>query len=202
MSITYYYAEQSTKICKGPDDSHRSVARIPRTTFAAVIVHIATGSNLGTRIDHLDQADAELGRLGRVLRVPPTYETAAVGMAPGTPDFLNRVVEVELDPVWADNPEGTMQALLDIEREMGRTRVEGNVSSRPIDLDIVLWGDRSFNFEGLTVPHPRMMGRRFVLQPLADLVPGAAIPGSGHTVLDLLRGLPAGVPDIAPWPTA
>ena len=202
MSLTHYYATQSTKFCQRPDDSHRSVARFPRTTFAAVIVHIATGSNLGTRIDHLDRADAELGRLGRVLRVSPTYATAAVGMAPGTPDFLNRVVEVELDPVWADNPEGTMQALLDIEREMGRTRVEGNVSSRPIDLDIVLWGDRSFNFEGLTVPHPRMMDRRFVLQPLADLVPGAAIPGSGHTVLELLHGLPAGVPDIAPWPTA
>lgn len=202
MSLANYYAKQSTKICKGPDDSHRSVARIPRPTFAAVIVHIATGSNLGTRIDHLDQADAELGRLGRVLRVSPTYETAAVGMAPGTPDFLNRVVEVELDPAWADNPEGTMQALLDIEREMGRTRVAGNVSSRPIDLDIVLWGERSLDLEGLTVPHPRMMGRRFVLQPLADLVPRAVVPDSGHTVLDLLRGLPADVPDIAPWPTA
>lgn len=202
MSLANYYAKQSTKICKGPDDSHRSVARIPRPTFAAVIVHIATGSNLGTRIDHLDQADAELSRLGRVLRVSPTYETAAVGMAPGTPDFLNRVVEVELDPAWADNPEGTMQALLDIEREMGRTRVAGNVSSRPIDLDIVLWGERSLDLEGLTVPHPRMMGRRFVLQPLADLVPRAVVPDSGHTVLDLLRGLPADVPDIAPWPTA
>ena len=95
-----------------------------------------------------------------------------------------------------------MQALLDIEREMGRTRIAGNVSSRPIDLDIVLWGDRFLDVEGLTVPHPRMMGRRFVLQPLADLVPNAVVPGSGHTVLDLLRGLPANVPDIAPWPTA
>ena len=178
------------------------MARIPRTTFAAVIVHIATGSNLGTRIDHLDRADAELSRLGRVLRVSPTYETAAVGMAPGTPDFLNRVVEVELSRPWSDDPEGTMQALLDIEREMGRTRVEGNVSSRPIDLDIVLWGDRTLDADELTVPHPRMMGRRFVLQPLADLVPGATVPGSGHTVLDLLRGLPDDVPDIAPWPTA
>lgn len=167
-----------------------------------MIVHIATGSNLGTRIDHLDRADAELGRLGRVLRVSATYETAAVGMAPGTPDFLNRVVEVELNSVWAENPEGTMQALLDIEREMGRTRVAGNVSSRPIDLDIVLWGDRSLNVEGLTVPHPRMMGRRFVLRPLADLVPDAPVPGTDRSVLDHLRGLPADVPDIAPWPTA
>ena len=200
--MTYYYATQSTKICKGPDDSHKTVGQFPRTTFVAVIVHIATGSNLGTRIDHLDRADDELGRLGRVLRVSPTYETAAVGMAPGTPDFLNRVVEVELDPVWANNPEGTMQALLDIEREMGRTRVEGDVTSRPIDLDIVLWGEQSLDRERLTVPHPRMMGRRFVLQPLADLVPDAVVPGSDSTVLGLLRGLPTDVPDIAPWPTA
>ena len=202
MSLTHYYAKQSTKICKGPDDSHRSVARIPHTTFAAVIVHIATGSNLGTRIDHLDQADAELGRLGRVLRVSPTYETAAVGMAHGTPDFLNRVVEVELDPAWADNPEGTMQVLLDIEREMGRTRVAGAVQSRPIDLDIVLWGVRILDLPGLLVPHPRMLGRRFVLRPLADLVPDAPVPGTDRSVLDHLRGLPADVPDIAPWPTA
>ena len=89
-----------------------------------------------------------------------------------------------------------------MEREMGRTRVAGNVSSRPIDLDIVLWGDRSLNVEGLTVPHPRMMGRRFVLRPLADLVPDAPVPGTDRSVLDHLRGLPADVPDIAPWPTA
>ena len=178
------------------------MARFPRTPFAAVIVHIATGSNLGTRIDHLERADAELSRLGRVLRVSPTYETAAVGMAPGTPDFLNRVVEVELDSAWAANPEGTMRALLDIEREMGRTRVSGTVQSRPIDLDIVLWGDRILHFPGLLVPHPRMLGRRFVLRPLADLVPGAPVPGTDRSVLDHLRGLPADVPDIALWLTA
>jgi len=202
MSLTHYYAKQSTKFCQRPDDSYWPVARFPRTTFAAVIVHIATGSNLGTRIDHLDRADAELGRLGRVLRISPTYETAAVGMAPGTPDFLNRVVEVELDPAWADNPEGTMQVLLDIEREMGRTRVAGAVQSRPIDLDIVLWGVRILDLPGLLVPHPRMLGRRFVLRPLADLVPDAPVPGTDRSVLDHLRGLPADVPDIAPWPTA
>ena len=202
MSLTHYYAKQSTKFCQRPDDSYWPVARFPRTTFAAVIIHIATGSNLGTRIDHLDRADAELGRLGRVLRISPTYETAAVGMAPGTPDFLNRVVEVELDAAWAENPEGTMQALLDIEREMGRTRVAGAVQSRPIDLDIVLWGVRILDLPGLLVPHPRMLSRRFVLRPLADLVPDAPVPGTDRSVLDHLRGLPADVPDIAPWPTA
>ena len=165
-----------------------------------VIIYIATGSNLGLRVDHLDRADAELKRIGRVLRVSPTYSTEAVGMADGTPEFLNRVVEVKLDPPWATQPEATMQALLDIERQMGRTRVEGAVSSRPIDLDIVLWGDRILDLDGLVVPHPRMVHRRFVLQPLADLIPNFRIPGSACTVLDLLRGLPDSVPDIAQWP--
>lgn len=166
----------------------------------AVIIYIATGSNLGLRVDHLDRADAEIKRIGRVLRTSPTYSTEAVGMADGTPDFLNRVVEVKLDPPWTTQPEATMQALLDIERQMGRTRVEGAVSSRPIDLDIVLWGDRILDLDGLVVPHPRMVHRRFVLQPLADLIPNFQIPGSACTVLDLLRGLPDSVPDIAQWP--
>lgn len=168
----------------------------------AVTIYIATGSNLGLRVDHLDRADAELRRIGRVLRVSPTYSTEAVGMADGTPDFLNRVVEVKLDPPWSTHPEATMQALLDIEHQMGRTRVKGAVSSRPIDLDIVLWGDRILNLDGLVVPHPSMMDRRFVLQPLADLIPHVRVPGSARTVLDLLRGLPDSVPDIAPWPNA
>ena len=168
--------------------------------LCAVIVHIATGSNLGDRIDHLDAADEALNALGRVLRVSPTYETAAVGMATGTPDFLNRVVELALESPWKDDPEGTMQALLRIEQDMGRTRTGGAVTSRPIDLDIVLWGDRSLDLPDLTVPHARMLGRRFVLQPLADLVPEHLVPGTQRTVADHLQDLPADVPDIAPWP--
>ena len=142
-----------------------------------MIVHIATGSNLGDRINHLDAADAALNALGRVLRISPTYETAAIGMAPGTPDFLNRVVELALDDRWESDPEGLMQALLRIEQDMGRTRTRGAVISRPIDLDIVLWGERSLDVEGLTVPHPRMMSRRFVLQPLVDVAPELRVEG-------------------------
>ena len=171
-------------------------------TFAAVIIHIATGSNLGERTVHLDRAETEFGRIGFVRRIYPTYETAAVGMAPRTPDFLNRVVEVELNAPWEQNPSAVMQALLGIERDMGSTRVEGRIQSRPIDLDIVLWGDRILDLPGLLVPHPRMLGRRFVLQPLVDLIPDQAVPGTGMTVAECLTALPAEVPDIAPWPTA
>ena len=79
-----------------------------------MIIHIATGSNLGERTVHLDRAETEFGRIGFVRRISPTYETAAVGMAPGTPDFLNRVVEVELDAARQRDPASFMQALLDI----------------------------------------------------------------------------------------
>jgi len=165
-----------------------------------VHLHIATGSNLGNRIEHLDRADRALASLGRVLRVSPTYQTAAIGMAPGTPDFLNRVVELDPDQRWQQAPAELMQALLDIEQDLGRQRRGDSVLSRPIDLDIVLWGDRCIALPNLVVPHPRMMSRRFVLQPLADLVPQQLVPGTGKTAAALLRALPEDVPEIAPWP--
>lgn len=178
----------------------RRPPEIRRCDLRTVIVHIATGSNLGARIDHLDRADVELSALGGVLRISPTYETAAVGMAPGTPPFLNRVVEMEIDgDRWT--PAQLMEALLDIERRMGRTRASGLVTSRSIDLDIVLWGIQELDLPTLTVPHPRMLERRFVLQPLCDLVPDQAIPGTGgRTVSQLLTALPEEVPQIAAWP--
>ena len=84
---------------------------------------------------------------------------------------------------------------------MGRTRESGLVASRSIDLDIVLWGNQELDLPTLTVPHPRMLGRRFVLQPLSDLVPDQAIPGTnGRTVSQLLTALPEEVPQIAAWP--
>lgn len=166
----------------------------------AVHLHIATGSNLGNRIEHLDRADRALASLGQVLRVSPTYQTAAVGMAPGTPDFLNRVVELNPDQRWLQAPSALMQALLDIEQDLGRQRRGDRVLSRPIDLDIVLWGDRCIALPNLIVPHPRMLSRRFVLQPLADLIPDQVVPGTGKTASALLRALPEDVPEIAPWP--
>lgn len=163
-------------------------------------IHIATGSNLGDRMRHLNTADEALGVLGAVLRVSPTYETAAIGMAPGTPDFLNRVVELELSSHWHHQPEEVMECLLAIEQEMGRDRLPSGVLSRPIDLDIVLWGDQTLNLPSLVVPHPRMLSRRFVLKPLADLIPSQPVPGTGKTVTELLCALPEDVPQIAPWP--
>jgi len=166
-----------------------------------VRIHIATGSNLGDRINHLEEADRQISlRLGPVVRVSPTYRTAAIGMAPGTPDFLNRISEVALNGDWADQPQQVMLTLLDIEQEMGRIRQPEGYTSRPIDLDIVLWGDRTIELPDLSIPHPRMLKRRFVLQPLADLAPAQRIPNDGRTVAECLADLPTHVPQIAPWP--
>lgn len=166
-----------------------------------VRIHIATGSNLGNRFNHLEEADQRMATmLGTVIRVSPTYCTKAVGMAPDTPDFLNRVTELDLSPAWHDQPEKVMEALLSIEQEMGRIRSERGLASRPIDLDVVLWGDAALNLPNLRVPHPRMLQRRFVLKPLSDLVPGQRIAGDGRTVAECLADLPADVPQIAPWP--
>ena len=173
-----------------------------RSDLRNVIVHIATGSNLGAREAHLSDGERLLERMGNILRKSPLYLTAAVGMAPGTPDFLNRVVELELSLPWCETPLAVMQALLDIENELGRERSdksEGYVS-RTLDLDIVLWGDQILDLPQLQVPHPRMLGRRFVMQPLADLIPHQHIPGTGRTVQACLDALPEDVPQIAPWP--
>lgn len=164
-------------------------------------IHIATGSNLGDRLEQLNEADRRMAlELGQVTRVSPTYSTAAIGMDPGTPDFLNRITELELSAPWSQQPERVMAALLGIEQDMGRMRSATGYTSRPIDLDIVLWGDQTIELAALQVPHPRMLRRRFVLQPLADLVPDQRIAGDGRSVAQCLADLPADVPQIAPWP--
>ena len=164
-------------------------------------IHIATGSNLGDRQKHLDDADRRMAAsLGVVLRTSPTYRTQAVGMALGTPDFLNRIIELELHAHCGDQPEQVMATLLAIEQEMGRQRPKEGYTSRPIDLDIVLWGNRVLQLDNLQVPHPRMLQRRFVLRPLADLIPEQPIPSDGRTVAQCLTDLPEDVPQIAPWP--
>jgi 2-amino-4-hydroxy-6-hydroxymethyldihydropteridine diphosphokinase len=182
-------------------DKRRAVSKSLPHDICWVRIHIATGSNLGDRQKHLDEADRQMTEsLGLVLRTSPTYRTEAIGMAPETPDFLNRIIELELHAPWKDRPEQVMATLLAIEQEMGRQRPKEGYTSRPIDLDIVLWGNRVLKLDNLQVPHPRMLRRRFVLKPLADLIPEQPIPGDGRTVAQCLADLPEDVPQIAPWP--
>ena len=131
------------------------------------LAYVGLGANLGEREAALRQALAALGQCPgtRVLRVSPLYGSAPVDA--GGPDYLNAVAEV----ATTLTPEALLQALQAIEQSAGRERPYRN-APRTLDLDILWFGDQVIGTPTLTVPHPRMAERAFVLRPLADLVPG------------------------------
>jgi 2-amino-4-hydroxy-6-hydroxymethyldihydropteridine diphosphokinase len=147
---------------------------------------IALGSNLesrfGDREANLWEAVERLRELGEVKAVSSSYDTAPVGYL-DQPRFLNAamLLETSLDPTEL------MRALLEVEQAMGRERV-GAVAKGPrvIDLDLLLFGQAVMNTTELTLPHPEMMGRRFVLEPLAEIAPGMVHPVLGLTVGEML----------------
>src|SRR5438067_12659739 len=124
---------------------------------------IALGSNLGDRLAHIRAAirrlRAEPGL--RVTAVSQVYETSPIDCPPGSGDYLNAAVAVETDRP----PEDLLKLLLRIEQQLGRVRTGPN-SPRTLDLDLLLYDDRVITTPGLTVPHPRMHERAFVLVPL------------------------------------
>jgi 2-amino-4-hydroxy-6-hydroxymethyldihydropteridine diphosphokinase len=151
-----------------------------------VIAAIALGSNLGSewgdREANLGEAVARVGRLGEVLAVSSFHDTAPVGYTE-QPRFLNgaMLLETELGPVEL------MRALLAIELAMGRDRSGAPVKGpRVIDLDLLLMGGVVLDQAELTLPHPAMGERRFVLEPLAEIAPRMVHPISGRTVEEML----------------
>lgn len=148
---------------------------------------IALGSNLGDRLAHLKQARDFLRgiSIGRHLLAAPVYETAPMDCAPGTPAFLNSVVEIESDLP----PHRLLETLQGFEQSHGRPREHGRNAPRTIDLDVLYFGELVLKEPRLTLPHPRLNDRRFVLQPLADIQPEMIVPGLGMTPLELLDSL-------------
>ena len=150
---------------------------------------IALGSNLnsefGDREANLEEAVQRIGGLGEVRAVSSFYDTEPVGFLE-QPRFLNGalVLETELEPVEL------MRELLGVERAMGRER-EGAIAKGPrvIDLDLLLYGDVVMLTEELTLPHPEMQARRFVLEPLAEIAPEWIHPVLGVTVGTMLERL-------------
>jgi 2-amino-4-hydroxy-6-hydroxymethyldihydropteridine diphosphokinase len=143
-------------------------------TFA----YVGLGSNLGDRERLIrDAADA----IGAV-RLSPIIETEPWGYA-DQPRFLNAVAELETEAT----PRELLDLLLDVERRLGRTREGPRYGPRTIDLDLLLYGDDVVDEAELQVPHPRLQERRFVLEPLAALVPERKIPGNGTVQEALAR---------------
>jgi 2-amino-4-hydroxy-6-hydroxymethyldihydropteridine diphosphokinase len=155
-----------------------------------VPVGIALGSNMGNRSEELN-AGIEFLRLlahdGKVLE-GPRIETKPVDCPPGSPPFLNSVAEITVESIELP-PLNLFGSLEDFEIERGRSPIREVNSPRPLDLDIIYYGDHTFDQMGLFIPHRRAHQRRFVLEPLADLRPNLVLPGQTKTVKELLADL-------------
>lgn len=146
-------------------------------------VFVALGSNLGDRAEWLSKARARLSESTAIEMVHASaiYETDPVGKT-DQPAFLNQVIEIRT--AWA--PEDLLTQLLQTEKELGRVRKE-RWGPRRIDLDLLAYGRRRRQTQRLTLPHPELHRRRFVLQPWAEIAPEFIVPGFSATVEELLK---------------
>lgn len=150
------------------------------------LVYLSLGSNVGDRAANLMAAIDRMGALGKVIAVSPFYETEPVEFT-AQPWFLNCAVGLDTEKM----PRQLLSAILNIEKEMGRRRVQKK-GPRNIDIDILLFGNSVVKTKGLSIPHPAMHERRFVLEPLAEIAPEVRHPVFRKTVRELRDALPPG----------
>lgn len=160
----------------------------------AATVYLSLGANLGDRLANLRLALTRLQTLARLEEVSSLYETQPQGVS-DQPLFLNAVCRV----TTGLEPQALLRFLKNVERETGRQPGGERWGPRPIDLDILLYDDRVLDAPELTVPHPRLAERAFVLVPLCELAPELRHPLLGKTMKELLASVgKKGVRKIAP----
>lgn len=148
-------------------------------------VILLTGGNLGDRLTTLTAARTQITlRVGRITKASSIYETAAWGN-PDQPPFLNQVLVAETTL----SPQEVLEQILSIEIELGRKRIE-KWGPRAIDIDILFYDSAVVETNNLRIPHPEIPNRRFVLAPLAEVVPGLIHPVLGMNVSELLARTP------------
>jgi len=156
-------------------------------------VYVGLGANIGNREANLRMALRGLTRMARVESVSSLYESEAVG--PEQPPFYNAVCRIQTGL----EPESLLRFLKSLEHEIGRRPGGVRWGPRPIDLDILLYEDRIVEEADLTVPHPRLQERAFVLVPLAEIAPDARHAAIGKTAADLAEAVESyGVRQIKP----
>ena len=151
-------------------------------------VFVALGSNLGDSISVLVEAMERLEEFSAgPVRRSSFWGTSPVDCPPGSPPFVNAVVA--LTPVAGETPETLLGKLQALEREFGRRPKKVLNEPRPLDLDIIAWGNETRSTPSLTLPHPRAARRQFVLRPLAEIAPDLVLPGGVNSVAALLAEL-------------
>ncbi|MDP4130319.1 MAG: 2-amino-4-hydroxy-6-hydroxymethyldihydropteridine diphosphokinase [Bacteroidota bacterium] len=144
--------------------------------------YLLIGGNEGDRFLHMQQARANIELIcGAIEQVSSLYSTAAWGKTDQA-DFLNQALLIDTRLA----PHALLTSILSIEEKMGRKRTVKN-APRIIDIDILFYNREIVADPELSIPHPRMAERRFVLQPLAEIAPGFIHPGLGKTIQQLLR---------------
>jgi 2-amino-4-hydroxy-6-hydroxymethyldihydropteridine diphosphokinase len=147
---------------------------------------VAIGSNLGDpRALVLSAMDKLQEFSDKPLLRSSLHETAPVDCPPGSPNFVNAVVAFE--PRAGETPESLLKKLQVLEKEFGRQPKKVLNESRPLDLDLIAFGNRTSNTPELVLPHPRAYLRRFVLEPLSEIAPDLVLAGQTKTVAAFLR---------------
>ncbi|PYV85499.1 MAG: 2-amino-4-hydroxy-6-hydroxymethyldihydropteridine diphosphokinase [Acidobacteria bacterium] len=150
------------------------------------IVYLSLGSNLGDREANLRTAIEKLGEFGNIAAVSSFYETEPVEVT-AQPWFVNCAVKLDTEKM----PRQLISAILALEQSMGRQRKQQK-GPRTIDIDILLFGSSVIDIPSLTVPHPHLHERRFVLEPLAEIAPDVRHPIFKRSMRELRDALPPG----------
>ena len=150
------------------------------------LTYLSLGTNVGDLEANLNDAIHRLQALGKIVAVSSFYETEPVELT-SQPWFLNCVVKLNTQKM----PKQLLAGILDVEREMGRRRTQ-HKGPRNIDIDILLFGTSIVETKGLTIPHPALHQRRFVLDPLAEIAAEVRHPVFKKTIRELLDALPVG----------
>lgn len=150
---------------------------LARSSRLAQLAYVALGSNLGDRERHLAAARGAINALPdtTVQLSSSLYETKAWGASKPQPDYLNAVLAI----ATSLSPQELWQHTSAIENAQGRIRGDEKNAARPLDIDLLLFGNTVMNTPRLVLPHPRMHLRKFVLQPLLEIAPDSEIPGRG-----------------------
>jgi 2-amino-4-hydroxy-6-hydroxymethyldihydropteridine diphosphokinase len=154
----------------------------------SIMAFVALGSNLGDSKQNVLRAMERLQKFSaRPLLKSSLRETTPVGCPPGSPNFINAVVG--LVPLARETPGSLLEKLRGLEKEFGRQQSKIANAPRPLDLDLIAFGNERHATAALMLPHPRAHLRRFVLQPLAEIAPDYVLPGQTRTAAQLLAVL-------------